>query len=40
MQENAIPEGLENMDYNDYEGFLAKRRILMANKIREYYESL
>ena len=40
MQENCIPEGLENMDVNDYQTFLSKRRVLMANAIREYYTSL
>jgi uncharacterized protein with ParB-like and HNH nuclease domain len=40
MQENCIPEEFINMDVVDYEEFLKKRRILMANKIKEYYYSL
>ena len=37
---NCIPEGIENMDQNNYYEFLAARRSLMAKKIREYYYSL
>lgn len=40
LRQNCVPEGFENMDITDYSEFLAKRRKLMANKIREYYESL
>ncbi|MBS1006401.1 DUF262 domain-containing protein [Levilactobacillus brevis] len=40
FSENAIPESLKNMDYTQYEEFLVKRRQLIANKIREYFESL
>ena len=32
---NCIPDGMEEMDINDYEGFLHRRRGLMAGKIRE-----
>ena len=37
---NCIPEDIFDMDNNRYEEFLEKRRILMAKKIRKYYESL
>ena len=37
---NCIPEGIENMDYNSYNEFLQKRRVLMAAKIKKYYLSL
>lgn len=38
--DNSIPDGFEDMDVNDYVSFLEKRRVLMAQKIRDYYESL
>lgn len=37
---NCIPEDIFDMDYTRYEEFLEKRRALMAQKIRKYYESL
>lgn len=37
---NCIPEDVFEMDYTRYEEFLEKRRALMAQKIRKYYESL
>ena len=37
---NCIPEDIFEMDYTRYEEFLAKRRSLMAQKIRKYYENL
>lgn len=37
---NDIPLALENSDHSDYENFLAKRRKLMASKIKAYYENL
>lgn len=40
LNENCIPDGFENMKVSDYQDFLAQRRILMAKKIRSYYESL
>ena len=40
LKANCIPKGIFDMDAADYEGFLAQRRILMARKIRDYYESL
>ena len=40
LKANCIPKGIFDMGAADYEGFLAQRRILMARKIRGYYESL
>lgn len=40
LAENCVPEELMDMDVNSYQQFLKKRRILMANYIRAYYESL
>ena len=40
LEENAIPKELINMSVADYEEFLQKRRVLMANKIREYFYKL
>ena len=40
LKANCIPEGIFDMGAADYEDFLAQRRILMARKIRGYYESL
>ena len=40
LRQNCIPDGFENMDINDYREFLIRRRKLMAQKIREYYEAL
>ena len=40
LRENCIPAGFEDMDISDYQEFLEKRRILMAQLIRRYYESL
>lgn len=37
---NCIPEDIFEMDYTRYDEFLAKRRVLMAQKIRKYYENL
>ncbi len=37
---NCIPRDIFEMDINNYEEFLAKRRLLMANKIKQYYLSL
>jgi hypothetical protein len=37
---NCIPESIFSMDINNYEDFLAKRRALMADKIKNYYFSL
>lgn len=40
LKENAIPEDIINMTSEDYDDFLQKRRILMAQAIKKYYESL
>jgi hypothetical protein len=40
MAENCIPEGLESMTEADYADFCAKRRLFMAENIRNYYYSL
>ena len=40
LKQNCIPKGFEHMDIKDYTAFLAKRRKLMAQKIRDYYWSL
>lgn len=40
LRQNCVPEGFEKMTISDYNNFLEKRRILMAQKIREYYYSL
>ena len=37
---NCIPRGVINMTYTDYTVFLKQRRIMMAQKIRKYYETL
>lgn len=37
---NCIPDDIFEMDYTRYDEFLEKRRTLMAQKIRKYYESL
>ena len=40
MAANCIPEEIFDMDYTQFEDFLEKRRNLMAQKIRRYYELL
>ena len=40
LQMNSIPSSIFRMDYTHYEQFLEERRILMAEKIRAYYENL
>ena len=40
MAINCIPEDIFDMDHTRYEEFLQKRRVLMAQKIRNYYERL
>lgn len=37
---NCVPEEVFNMDHTRYDEFLEKRRVMMAQKIRKYYESL
>ncbi len=40
LEMNCIPTDIFTMEHNDYSNFLEQRRLLMANKIRKYYESL
>ena len=40
LQENCMPEEIINMDINDYDDFLLKRRKLMAKLIEKYYKNL
>ena len=40
LRVNCIPENIYTMTVSDYDLFLKQRRILMANKIKEYYYSL
>lgn len=40
FSENAIPESLKDDDYTEYEEFLVKRRQLISQKLKEYFESL
>ncbi len=37
---NCIPNGMEEMTSDDYSSFLSERRVLMAQKIRKYFEDL
>lgn len=40
MEENCIPRSFVDMTIENYDDFLKERRKLMANKIKEYYQSL
>lgn len=40
LKENCIPLEVMEMDYSQYDEFLAERRKLMAKKIKDYYYSL
>ena len=37
---HCIPEGMEQAEVGDYDGFLQQRRLLMSTKIRDYYRTL
>ena len=37
---NCIPETIFSMDIDNYNEFLMQRRLLMAKKIKDYYQSL
>ena len=37
---NCIPNGMEEMTADDYSSFLSMRRVLMAQKIRKFFEGL
>ena len=40
MEENCIPRSFVDMTIDNYEKFLKERRKLMAQKLKQYYESL
>lgn len=40
LENNCIPKEIVNMTFADYTEFLKSRRIMMAAKIKRYYESL
>ena len=40
LRKNCIPENVFNMNINNYEDYLVQRRILISEKIRNYYFSL
>ena len=40
LKTNCVPEDVFDMDHTRYFEFLEKRRMMMAKKIRKYYESL
>ncbi|MDO5307903.1 MAG: DUF262 domain-containing protein [Planctomycetia bacterium] len=40
LAENCVPEAFMDMNISDYQEFLDTRRLMMAQYIREYYESL
>lgn len=40
LQDNCIPMEIIEMEIDDYQDFLMKRRILMSEKIKKYYQSL
>ena len=37
---HCLPDGMETKTIDDYDNFLAERRKLMANKIKNYYFEL
>jgi hypothetical protein len=40
FKEHCIPDIVFNANHEDYADFLAERRILMSNKIKDYYSTL
>lgn len=40
LQDNCIPMEIIEMEIDDYQDFLTKRRMLMSEKIKKYYQSL
>ena len=40
LKAHCMPLGMDAAEVRDYDGFLKKRRLLMAAKIRDYYKSL
>ena len=37
---HCIPDGIENWTFDEYNNFLAERRKLISNKIKDYYKKL
>lgn len=40
LLQNDIPLSIQHASFNDYEEFLKERRVLMAKRIKNYYEQL
>jgi|TARA_A200000113_G_scaffold144745_1_gene130202 hypothetical protein len=40
MQENCVPSSIFDMTFDNYQDFIAERKVLIAKKIREYYETI
>ena len=40
LEAHCIPQGMDEIGVDDYNGFLQRRRFLMAGKIRDYYKRL
>jgi hypothetical protein len=40
LAQNCVPEAVFEMDVDGYEEFLRLRRVLIAKKIKDYYDSL
>jgi hypothetical protein len=40
LKTNCIPETFMEMNVDNFEEFLEQRRVLMAQKLKEYYNSL
>ena len=40
LNENAIPESVMHMTYDNFDEFLSQRRVLMAKKVKDYFYSL
>ena len=40
MEAHCIPQGMDEVGVDDYNGFLQRRRFLMAGKIQDYYKRL
>ena len=40
LAQNCIASDIFEMGIDDYDGFLEKRRILMARKIKNYFQNL
>ena len=40
LEVNSIPLDIKQASFEDYESFLKKRRLLMTDKIKKYYQSL